>query len=82
MAEIIKLYQEFSSVKDLLIQFLKENHAELSVVNDDYVKSLKQNNMLNQKIAILERDAIKYKRLSSSKKILHPYIIHCESNRF
>ena len=73
MAEIIKLYQEFSSVKDLLIQFLKENHAELSVVNDDYVKSLKQNNMLNQKIAILERDAIKYKRLSSSKKILHPY---------
>jgi hypothetical protein len=41
MAEIIKLYQEFSSVKDLLIQFLKENHAELSVVNDDYVKSLK-----------------------------------------
>ena len=49
-------------MKDLLIQSLKENHAELSVVNDNYIKSLKENNMLNQKIAILENDAIKYKR--------------------
>ena len=56
-------------MKDLLIQSLKENHAELSVVNDNYIKSLKENNMLNQKMTILEKDAIKYKRLSSSKKI-------------
>ena len=49
-------------MKDLLIQSLKENHADFSLVNDNYIKSLKENNMLNQKIAILENDAIKYKR--------------------
>jgi flagellar motility protein MotE (MotC chaperone) len=76
MAEIIKLYQELSEVKDSLIQSLKENQDKLSVANDklsvekdNYIKSLKEINMLNQRISMLEKDAIKYKRLSSSKKI-------------
>jgi hypothetical protein len=34
MAEIIKLYQELSEVKDSLIQSLKENQDKLSVAND------------------------------------------------
>ncbi len=77
MAEIIQLYRELSSVKDVLIQSLKENqdklsveHDKLSAKNEEYIKSLKEINILNLKIATLEKEATKHKRFSSSKKIL------------
>ena len=52
MAEIIQLYRELSSVKDVLIQSLKENqdklsveHDKLSAKNEEYIKSLKEINI-------------------------------------
>jgi hypothetical protein len=73
---VLKLYQELSQVKDSLIESLKDNQEKLTIangklqtINDDYVKSLKEINMLNLRISTLEKDAMKYKRLSSSKKI-------------
>lgn len=74
----MKLYQELSEVKDSLIKTLKENQDKLSIANDklsvekdNYFKSLKEINILNQRISMLEIDAIKYKRLTINGKDIH-----------